>query len=61
MSKTLTQLFDYQRFEGNKDLQQIIDGVHARYSVRELSLDDMEFAAAAGTPDAQKKQKKQEK
>ena len=30
MSK-LTLLFGYQRFEGNRDLQQAIDSVHRRY------------------------------
>ena len=38
----LNRLFDYQRFEGNQELQQVIDSVHSRYSARELSLDDMD-------------------
>ena len=55
MEKRLKQLFDYQKFEGNSDLQLIIDSVHARYGVKELRLDEMEFVSAAGTPDTLKK------
>ena len=51
MEKTLRSLFDFQKFEGNPALQQVIDSVHARYAVRELSMDDMDRVAAAGTPD----------
>lgn len=50
MERKLKALFDYQKFEGNEDLQQIINSVHSRYSVRELSLDEMEWVAAAGEP-----------
>ena len=50
MEGKLKALFDYQKFEGNPALQQVIDSVHARYSVRELSLDDMEWVSAAGVP-----------
>jgi hypothetical protein len=49
MEKTLRRMFDYQRFEGNMALNQVINGVHARY-VRELSLDELETVAAAGEP-----------
>ena len=38
MEKKLKQLFDYQKFAGNRELQQVIDSVHARYAVRELDL-----------------------
>ena len=51
MEKTLKSLFDFQKFQGNPALQQVIDSVHARYAVRELSPDEMEWVAAAGTPD----------
>ena len=61
MEKKLTQLFGYQRFAENKDLQQVIDSVHAKYAVRELSLDDMEYVAAAGVPELQDKRKNGEK
>ena len=50
MEKKLFRLFDYQKFEGNKDLQQLIDTAHARAQARELSLDDMEWVNAAGEP-----------
>ena len=61
MESKLRQLFDFQKFEGNSELQQVIDSVHARYAVRELSLDDMEFVAAAGVPEIPDKTRKQGK
>ena len=48
MEGKLKTLFDYQKFEGNSALQSVIDSVHARYAVKELSLDEMEWVAAAG-------------
>ena len=48
---TLSMLFDYQRFEGNKVLQRVIDSVHACHPVQALSLDDMNSIAAAGMPE----------
>ncbi len=48
MERTLKALFDYQKFEGNSDLQQVINSVHSRYAVRELSVDEMEWVSAAG-------------
>ena len=57
MSNTLKQLFDFQRFEGNKDLQQVIDSVHAKYATRELSFEELEMVHAAGTPELPKKKK----
>ena len=61
MNMALNRLFDYQRFEGNQELQQVIDSVHSRYPVRELDLDDMETVYAAGNPVLTKKPEKQEK
>ena len=63
MENTLAQLFDFQKFQGNADLQRVIDSVHARYSSarRELDLDDVEFVAAAGLPYAPEKEKDEEK
>ena len=58
MERKLKALFDLQKFEGNRDLQQVIDSVHAKYAVRELSLDDMAYVAAAGVPELQDKQQK---
>ena len=51
MEKTLRQLFDFQKFEGNAELQSVIDSVHARYASRELSLDEMDLVSAAGVPE----------
>lgn len=51
MERTLSNLFDYQKFEGNSDLQQVINSVHSRYAVRELSMDEMEWVNAAGIPE----------
>ena len=51
MEQTLTQLFDFLRFEGNQELQQVVDSVHARYEApRELSMDELSAVAAAGDP-----------
>ena len=51
MEKRLKNLLDFQKFEENPSLQQVIDSVHSRYNVRELSLDEMGWVAAAGMPD----------
>ena len=50
LEKKLSQLFDFQRFEKNADLQAVIDAVHARHSARKLSDDEVSFVAAAGMP-----------
>ena len=50
MEKTLKTLFDYQKFERNADLQKIIDSTHAKYGIRQLDLDELEFVSAAGVP-----------
>ena len=47
MAGNLKRLFDYQRFEGNKRLQKLIDETEAR-SGEELSDDMLGFVAAAG-------------
>ena len=51
MENKLKQLFGYQRFAQNRDLQQVIDNVHAKYAKRELALDDLEMINAAGVPE----------
>ena len=53
MEKELSRLFDFQKYEENAALQQVIDAVHARYARRELDLDDMEWVNAAGSPEVQ--------
>lgn len=50
MENKLFRLFDYQKFEGNKALQEIIDSTHARCESRTLSMEDMEWVNAAGQP-----------
>ena len=50
MERTLKNLFDFQKFEGNSDLQRIINSTHSRYATRELSLNEMEWVSAAGIP-----------
>lgn len=61
MEKKLSRLFDYQKFADNPELRQVIDSVHARYAVRELSAEDMEIVNAAGVPELPAKRKEQEK
>ena len=61
MERKLKQLFDYQKFAGNRELQQVIDSVQAKYAVRELALEDMEMVAAAGMPELQTQKKNGEK
>lgn len=60
MENKLKQLFGYQRFEENRDLQQVIDSVHAKYATRELALDDLEMVNAAGVPDLPDRRKGRE-
>lgn len=54
MENVLRRLFDYQKFEGSRALQQVIDSTHSRYAAVELDLDEMVFIAAAGTMEAMK-------
>ena len=61
MENKLRKLFDFQRFEGNASLQSVIDDVHARYAMKELNMDDMEWVSAAGdSNDPGKKRRKLE-
>lgn len=57
MEGKLKALFDYQKFEENSALQSVIDSVHSRYAVKELSLDEMEWVAAAGIPETKPEDK----
>ena len=57
MENLLKGLFDFQKFENNPSLRSVIDSVHSRYAVRELSLDNLGQVFAAGTvlpPDTRK-------
>ena len=47
MTKKLTALFDYQRFERNKKLQALIEDTENR-CMNALSDDDLEWVSAAG-------------
>ena len=58
MEKYLRAMLDFQKFDDNADMRQVIDTVHARYAmgtgssgIRELTTDEMAWLAAAGTPD----------
>ena len=57
METKLKKLFDYQKFDGNARLQQVIDAVHAKYATRELSMNDLEMVNAAGVPELPKTKK----
>ena len=64
-AKALKQLFDYQKFEGNEALDEVIQSVHARYGMakprlRELTLDEMEWVAAGASTDEQKQEQKKD-
>ncbi len=61
MKRTLTRLFDFQRYEENRDLQQVIDETHARYATRELSMEDLSLANAAADLTVDPNKKKLEK
>ena len=61
MERKLKKLFDFQKYESNADLQSVIDSVRARYSVRELSMDEMSWVNAAGEPDLDLRKKDTEK
>ena len=51
MEERLRQLFDFQDFEENARLRAVIQSVKARYNVRELKEEDLEWVAAAGNPE----------
>ena len=59
MERIMQKIFDYQKFEGNSKLQKVIDSVHAKYALRELSESDLLFVNAAGmkTTDAELRMK----
>lgn len=48
IEKKLTELFDFQRFENDTALQEIIDEVEGRYA--EMSEDELGQLSAAGDP-----------
>lgn len=46
MEKILRNLFDYQRYQRNANLDKLIEDTRSRYSL--LSDDDLELVSAAG-------------
>lgn len=50
MEKKLRSLFEFQRFEGNRELQSLIEETEKR-SAQALSDDDLWMVNAAGVPD----------
>ncbi len=60
MESKLRKLFDFQKFDGNAELQSIINSTHSRYATRELSMEDMEMVNAAGVPNSSMRKIKQE-
>ena len=58
--KIFDLLFDYQTFEPNAELQEIIDQVNARFPSRMLSDDEADLVAAAGLPGMALLRKKKE-
>ena len=48
MENKLRALFDFQKFDRNADLQNVIDNVHARYSARMLTDEEADMVNAAG-------------
>ncbi len=46
--------FDFQRFSGNERLQAVIDASHKRRLPRELTDEELDLVAAAGTPEQKK-------
>ena len=50
MENLLKSLFDFQRFEGNPEMQSVIDDVERRYGIIEMTDDELNMLAAAGDP-----------
>ena len=61
MDERLSLLFDYQSFEQNAELQDVLDGIYARFPSRQLSDDEADLVAAAGLPGVDLLRKKPQK
>ncbi len=61
LENKLRALFDFQKFEGSRELQDVIDSVHARYARRSLDEDELDMVNAAGDANAYQKNKETEK
>lgn len=53
MKNTLANLFDFQKFAQNSRLSELISQTEAKYSIKELSDDELELINAAGDINAQ--------
>lgn len=53
MKNTLANLFDFQKFAQNSRLSEMISQTEAKYNIKELSDDELEFVNAAGDINAQ--------
>ena len=51
----LYQVFDLQRFANNDRLQRVIDAAHRRIEELELTDDELDWVAAAGSPESAEK------
>lgn len=52
MRDRLKSLFDYQKFEQNNKLGELIEETENQYEMRMLSENDLGVVAAAGMPDS---------
>ena len=50
IERKLAALFDYQKFEGNKELESVINST--KNAVAKLSDDDLDMVSAAGVADS---------
>ncbi len=48
MENKLKKMFDYQRFEKNARIENMINAAESRYAVRELSDEELFMVSAAG-------------
>lgn len=53
--ENLALAFDFQRFEKSARLQKVIDAAHRRIEERELTDDELDWVAAAGSPESAEK------
>lgn len=60
MEKKLKQMFDYQAFSGNKEIDRMLKEAETRYGSA-LSDDDLFFVSAAGTDIDLDREKKDQK
>ena len=59
--KKLTNLFDYQRFTKNKELQRLINDVNSRYETGAVLLNESDLSFVAGGRQLDQIKKKEKK